>query len=87
MSEFIARLKLAKQVSAWTVSNDTTNYFGYLCGVFVLNSHNITCWICTSISSILGTWDYRLNYDAHSITTEIRVTDEGNFNQVISGCV
>ena len=36
----------------------------------------LTCLICTFSSSILRAWDHRLNYDVHSFTTEIRMTDE-----------
>ena len=41
-----------------------------------LNSHDITCQICTFSFSILGAWDHRLNDDAHSFTTEIKMTNE-----------
>ena len=42
-----------------------------------LNSFNITCQTCTFSSLILGAWDHSLNYDTHSFTTKIRMT-EGN---------
>ena len=42
-----------------------------------LNSHDVTCQICTVISSILGAWDHRLNCDARSLTNEIRFSDKG----------
>ena len=42
-----------------------------------LNFH-ITCQICTFSSFILMGLDHRLNYDVHSFTTEIKMTDEGN---------
>ena len=37
-----------------------------------LNSHNITCQICTYSSSILEEWDYKLNYDVRSFTNKIK---------------
>ena len=41
-----------------------------------LNSHNITCWICTISSSILEAWDHWLNDDLYSFTIDIRIPDE-----------
>ena len=39
------------------------------------DSH-IICRLCTFSSSILGARAHRLNYDAHSFTPEIRMTNE-----------
>ena len=53
---------------------------------FILKTH-IIFWIFTFSSSILGTWDRILNHDLHTFLSEIRMTDEGTFNLVISVCV
>ena len=41
-----------------------------------LNSHKITCQICTFSSLILGAWDHKLNYDAQSFITEMKITNK-----------
>ena len=64
----------------FAVSNGTLviNIAAFEAFWFFLNSFNLTWRICTFSSSILGTWDLRLNYDAHPFIAEIRMTNEGS---------
>ena len=83
-----ARRKLWKSVSDLVVSNEplVLNIFLAISEVILLflNSHNITCEICTFSSSIWSAWNHRLNDDIHS---ESEWPMKVLFNQIMFGCV
>ena len=84
LNEISSECNFEKPVLDLAVSNDTlamntTNFHNCFCIIFAilkLPQHFITLQICIFISSILGAYDHRLNYDAQSFTIKVKMTNE-----------